>query len=174
MKKRWLFLGLYFCLALVAGCTGSSGSTPPTELPSDSNTESPALIEDEAPWFLTCRIVDGTGITVTRLVTESVSCLHDYSLNVRQEKAAEAAETIVISGAGLEEFLEDALSGAEEIIDASDGLTLLEGEHIHDHGHDHGHPRRHRGRGHDRPGSSWTFCRPLPRRPRSHGAPLRW
>ena len=50
-----------------------------------------------------------TPLTVTQLVTEQVSCLHDYSLNVRQVKAAEAAEMIVISGAGLEEFLDDVL-----------------------------------------------------------------
>ena len=30
----------------------------------------------------TMRLCQGTGLTVTRLVTESVSCLHDYSLNV--------------------------------------------------------------------------------------------
>ena len=41
----------------------------------------------------TSRLCRGTDITVTRLVTEEVSCLHDYSLNVRQVKAAEAAET---------------------------------------------------------------------------------
>ena len=62
----------------------------------------------------TARLCEGTGITVTRLVTEEVSCLHDYSLNVSQVKAAEAAEHIVISGAGLEEFI------------GGDGIALVE------------------------------------------------
>lgn len=82
-------------------------------------------------------LCQGTPITVTRLVTEEVSCLHDYSLNVRQVKAAEAAEVIVISGAGLEEFLEDILVD-KETVDASQGIHLLcpqeEGEEEH---HDH-------------------------------------
>ena len=52
-------------------------------------------------WEFSSRLCAGTPITVTRLVTEQISCLHDYSLNVRQVKAAEAAEAIVISGAGL-------------------------------------------------------------------------
>lgn len=86
----------------------------------------------------TTRIAEGTGITVTRLVTESVSCLHDYSLNVRQVKAAEAAELIVISGAGLEEFMEDILHDKQSI-DASEGVEILECEHEHDHDHDHDH-----------------------------------
>ena len=40
----------------------------------------------------THRLCEGTSLSVTRLVTEEVSCLHDYALNVRQVKAAEAAE----------------------------------------------------------------------------------
>ena len=86
----------------------------------------------------TCRIVEGTGISVTRLVTESVSCLHDYSLNVDQVKAVEAAQVIVISGAGLEDFMEDILAD-RNTIDASTGIEILECAHEHDHDHDHGH-----------------------------------
>ena len=86
----------------------------------------------------TCRITEGTGIAVTRLVTESVSCLHDYSLNVEQVKAVEAAEIVVISGAGLEEFMHDILHD-RQIIDASEGIGILECTHEHDHDHDHGH-----------------------------------
>lgn len=86
----------------------------------------------------TCRITEGTGITVTRLVTESVSCLHDYSLNVEQVKAVEAAEIVVISGAGLEEFMEDILQN-RNTIDASRDIGILECTHAHNHDHDHGH-----------------------------------
>ena len=79
----------------------------------------------------TARLCEGTPLTVTRLVTEQVSCLHDYSLNVRQVKAAEAAEVIVISGAGLEDFMADILQDANRI-DASAGIPLLTpGEHHH-------------------------------------------
>ncbi len=86
----------------------------------------------------TVRLCEGTGITVTRLVTEQVSCLHDYSLNVGQVKAAEAAETIVISGAGLEEFLNGVID-EEKVIDASTGIELICPEEEHDHGHEGHH-----------------------------------
>ncbi len=83
---------------------------------------------------LLCR---DTGIPVTRLVTESVSCLHDYSLKVSQVKAAESADAIIISGAGLEAFLHDILDG-KSVIDASQDLPLLEGCHEEGHeGHHH-------------------------------------
>lgn len=88
----------------------------------------------------TSLLTSGTGLTVTRLVTESVSCLHDYSLNVRQVKAAESARLIVISGGGLEDFMADVLVG-KETVDASAGIELLEScqEHGHEHNHDHDH-----------------------------------
>lgn len=82
-------------------------------------------------------LCQGTPLTVTRLVTESVSCLHDYTLQVGQMRAIQGAKTVILSGAGLEEFLEDALHDAQNIIDASESLSLLEGAH-HDHDH-HGH-----------------------------------
>lgn len=86
----------------------------------------------------TTRLCEGTDITVTRLVTESVSCLHDYSLNVNQVKSAEAAELIVISGADLEEFMEDILHG-KPTVDASAGIELIcpEEGHNHEDGDDH-------------------------------------
>ncbi len=80
----------------------------------------------------TAQLCDGTGITVTRLVTEEVSCLHDYALNVRQVKAAEAAQVIVISGAGLEVFLGDLLE-TSAVIDASTGISLLCPAQAHTH-----------------------------------------
>ena len=107
----------------------------------------------------TARLCQGTPVTVTRLVTEEVSCLHDYSLNVKQVKAAEAAEVIVISGAGLEEFLDDLLTG-RNVIDASTGIDLLcpEETHAHDHegeeAHDH-HSHEEDGHHHDQDPHIW-------------------
>ena len=97
----------------------------------------------------TAALCEGTGITVTRLVTEEVSCLHDYSLNVRQVRAAEAAELIVISGAGLEAFLEDLLLNAQ-IADASAGIELLCPEDNHHHTEE-----PHEGHSHDQDPHIW-------------------
>lgn len=97
----------------------------------------------------TQRLCQGTGLTVTRLVTEPVSCLHDYSLNVSQVKAAEAAETIVISGAGLEDFLEGVIE-EEKVIDASAGIPLLCGED-----HEGDHEEEHEGHHHEEDPHIW-------------------
>ena len=130
--KRILILLL--CALLLTGC---SAKEPPAQI---AATTLPV-------YEFTSRIVDGTGITVTRLVTEEVSCLHDYSLNVRQVKAAEAAECIVISGAGLEEFLDDILEDSDSI-DASQGIPLLIPEEGHDHDGEEAH-HAHDGHNHE-------------------------
>lgn len=85
----------------------------------------------------TSRLCQGTDLTVARLITEPVSCLHDYSLSVRQVKAVEQADLIVLSGAGLEEFMQDLLSD-RRVIDASNGISLLGCDHDH-HEDDHHH-----------------------------------
>ncbi len=119
MKRIFALLGLI--LFLLCGCA-------PRE-------ESAHIAATTLPVYeFTSRLCDGTGITVTRLVTENVSCLHDYSLNVRQVRAAEAAQLIVLSGAGLEHFMEDLLAG-KSTIDSSHGIESLEAEQHH--GHDH-------------------------------------
>ena len=81
-------------------------------------------------------LCQSTGLSVGRLVTENVSCLHDYTLNVRQARMAEAAELIVISGNGLEDFMADLLE-SKAVIDSSSGISTLECHHEHDHDHHH-------------------------------------
>ncbi len=116
MKRLFALLGLI--LFLLPGCAKqeSHAQIAATTLP---------------VYEFTSRLCEGTGITVTRLVTESVSCLHDYSLNVAQVRAAEAAELIVISGAGLEDFMADLLTGKKNV-DSSIGIEAAESEHHHE------------------------------------------
>ena len=83
MKHLSLILALSLLLFALGGC----GSPEPAA----------QIAATTLPVYeFTSRLCEGTGISVTRLVTEEVSCLHDYSLNVRQVKAAEAAQYIVI------------------------------------------------------------------------------
>ena len=84
-------------------------------------------------------LCEHTDVTVTRLVTENVSCLHDYTLKVDQMRAIEGAQLVLINGVGLEDFMADALDKANAVSSAADGMQLLHGHH-HDHegqGHTH-------------------------------------
>lgn len=121
MKAISLILIFALLLGLLSGCA--------------SGSEAADIAATTLPVYqFTSMLVDGTDLTVTRLVTENVSCLHDYSLNVRQVKAAESADVIVTNGAGLEDFMADLLLD-KKTIDASSGITLLESCHDHEHAH---------------------------------------
>ena len=145
MKR--LFTLFFLCILILAGC---SSNPAPAQI---AATTLPV-------YTFTAQLCEGTDLRVTRLVTEEVSCLHDDSLNVTQVKAAEAAELIVMSGAGLEEFLDDLLLGAN-VIDASQGIDLIcpEEEHDHDHGSQEGeddtHEHSHEGHHHDQDPHIW-------------------
>ena len=135
-------LSFFAAAALSLSLTGCAAYSPPAQV---AATTLPV-------YEFTCRILEGTTISATRLVTESVSCLHDYSLNVAQVKAVEAADIVVISGAGLEEFMEDVLAD-KPAIDASENIPLIEPE---EHHHDHEHEEEsHEGHHHEEDPHIW-------------------
>jgi len=105
------------------------------------NENSCEIVATTLPVYeFTTNITKDTPLSVGRLVTENVSCLHDYTLQVSQMRMIENADVIILSGAGLEEFLEDALSSAHFTIDCSTNTHIHEGGHSHeDHEEDHSH-----------------------------------
>ena len=128
MKK--LILIFLVALALFAGC---------------AHSENPAQIAATTlpVYDFTVYLCQGTGLEVTRLVAESVSCLHDYTLQVSQMRAVENAELVIMNGAGLENFLHDIIEDKGPVVDASAGIELICPETGHDHGHDHDHGHSH-------------------------------
>ena len=73
-------------------------------------------------------LLDGTGIASQQLITEPVSCLHDYSLSVEQMKKAEGCSLVVISGLGLEDFMADVIKSCPDCIEAAYDVSTLPGE----------------------------------------------
>ena len=123
MKK---LLSLFICLIMLASFAGCS--------PQDSVQ----LAATTLPVYeFTHRLCEGTGLRVGQLVTDDVSCLHEYTLQVEQMRMIEEADAIVISGGGLEDFLSDVQTG-HTVINASNKMTLLCPEQDHDD-HDHHH-----------------------------------
>ena len=123
MKRLFALFGVILLLLSGCGTQQESATIAATTLP---------------VYEFTLRLCEGTDITVTRLVTEPVSCLHDYALNVSQVRAVEAAELVVISGAGLEDFMGDLLEN-RSVIDCSVDVPLVDCAEAHHHDHDHHH-----------------------------------
>ena len=91
-------------------------------------------------YTFTAQLCHNTDLTVTQVVNQNVSCLHDYTLQVSQARALEAADAVVVSGAGLDEFVFDIIDKKEKIINASANIDLFcstshgdEHSHVHDH-----------------------------------------
>lgn len=141
MKKHFLCtpLLLSLLLSLLLLLTGCAKAPEPVDI---AATTLPV-------YEFTQALCQGTELRVGRLVTESVSCLHDYSLNVNQVRLAEQAQVLVLSGAGLEDFMEDLLAG-KTAIDASQGIALLEGEE-----HEHEEQGEHDGHHHESDPHIW-------------------
>ena len=82
------------------------------------------------------------GVTVSLLVNQDLSCLHDYTLTVQDMKLLEQADVLIINGAGLDDFVADTLGalplgGDPILVNCSQGVQLLTAAEEHDHDHDH-------------------------------------
>lgn len=121
-------------LALLVGCT-----------PAEPAQDQMNIVATTYPTYLAAlAVTEGVeGVSVSRLDTGSVSCLHDYTLTVNDMKKLSRADVIVINGAGLEDFMSDALAATDAlVIDCSERVELLPATGHHDHEHsggEHGH-----------------------------------
>lgn len=113
---------------------------------------SPALASAETvvtsfyPIYLfALNLLDGVeGVDVVSLAEPGTGCLHDYQLQTSDMKALAKADAFLINGAGMEGYLSGVFDAFPSlpVVDASQGVTLLEDctAHEHDHEeHDHEH-----------------------------------
>lgn len=129
MKK--LFAPLCALVLLLSACGQPAASQPQDE-------DTLHIVATTYPVYLfTTAVTEGAeGVEVSLLVNQQTSCLHDYTLTVSDMKAIEGADVIVMTGAGLEDFMDDALSASDaQVIDCSEGIDLLpaQGHEGHDH-----------------------------------------
>ena len=80
-----------------------------------------------------------TPLTVSQLITEEISCLHDYTLQTRQMRLLENAKVVVLSGSGLEAFIDSHILKNKSVIDASNGIMPIYAASHHEHSSEHHH-----------------------------------
>ena len=163
MKK---VIPILLSLLILVGCAPQAQETPqpaaPPSTPQQMQTEAPATLNIVATsypvYMLTKELTRGTEHTVTLLVKDSVSCLHDYTLTTNDMKLLESADILVMNGAGLEDFMSSAIAAVGEklaVIDCTGNMDFSvlglgvdddhEGDHDHTHDHedDHEHDHNH-------------------------------
>ena len=119
MNKRRIALLLAALLLSLSGCAKNAHF--------EGNPKADILATTQPVYQLACALTDRTGLTVGLLISESVLCLHDYTLTVAQMEMIEQAGVVMESGLGLEDFMEDALSGKKRIV-VSSTISTLEAE----------------------------------------------
>lgn len=125
MRKKLLPALIFIIICTLCGC--------------ENKKQDCQVVATTLPVYeFTVALCDGTDIGVTRLITESVSCLHDYTLQVSQMRAIESAQIVILSGSGLEDFLDATLLQNKNVIDASQDVPIIHSaEAHHEHAHEH-------------------------------------
>ena len=83
-------------------------------------------------------VTDGVeDIALQSLAGPQTGCLHDYQLSPDNQIALEKADVLLLSGAGAESFLDDALAALPDlaVVDMAQGIDLLESDHTHEGAH---------------------------------------
>lgn len=118
-----LLLAAVFCISL-SGCQTQPAVTD--------------IVATTLPVYeFTARLCEGTDLQISRLVTENVSCLHDYTLKTNQMQILEDAQVVILSGSGLEEFMKDLVPASAKVIDASADISPICNEQDHSDSHHH-------------------------------------
>lgn len=121
MIKRFTPL-LLLPLLLLSACTPQKANSEPKQ-------ETLSLVATTYPIYLFLSEVTrgADGVSVTPLINQSISCLHNYTLSVNEMKVMEGADVLFMNGAGLDDFVLDSShsNASLTLVDCSSGMNLL-------------------------------------------------
>ena len=107
---------LLLTLLFLTGCAAAPVSAPDTL----------TVACTTYPVYLLCQAVSAgvDKVEPVLVVDQQLSCLHDYTLTMKDMKLIEGSAVLAISGGETEEFLEDVLE-QRDYVDCSQGIELL-------------------------------------------------
>lgn len=136
--KKILCVFLVLCILVLNGCTGNT--------PKSENGKATVATSFYPVYIFTLNLLEGIDeIIVECMAEQSVGCLHDYTLTAKDARLLSDAQVLVINGAGMESFLQDAFQSVEglKVIDSSENIDVIcEDEHHHneeEHHHENSH-----------------------------------
>lgn len=125
-KFSYFILSLLLTTAiLLSGC----GQTADTDNTAKQDGKFHIVTSFYPVYIMAANITQGIeGVELTNMTQPQTGCLHDYQLTTKDMKVLEQADAFIINGAGMEAFLDKALSARDGliIIDSSKDIPLLE------------------------------------------------
>ena len=138
MKKFLIIIAIL----LIIGTAGF-GITKAIETDNEKESDKFTIVTSFYPTYTaTQNIVNGIdGVKVVNLTENQSGCLHDYQLTTSDMRKLEGADVFIMNGGGMESFLEEIIAAYPDlvVIDASEGIELLESGHVHEHNHEGEH-----------------------------------
>ncbi len=133
--KKLMCVVLALTLLAFSGCAGNTPENPKGKI---------TVAASFYPVYIfTLNLLNGIEeVNVECMAEQSVGCLHDYTLTAKDARLLSDARVLVINGAGMESFLQDAFDSVEKlnIIDSSENIELIcKEEHHHEEEHDEHH-----------------------------------
>lgn len=126
-------------LLVLSGCAGSS--------PEPDKGKITVAASFYPVYIFTLNLLNGIdGVNVECMAEQNVGCLHDYTLTAKDARLLNDAEVLVINGAGMEGFLQDAFRSVPELdmINSASHIELICKEEHHEEDHDeHNHENSH-------------------------------
>ncbi len=119
----------------LAACSGPTAATDSTAAPTAEGESFTVVATTTQVADFTRELTEGLNVEVTQLLQPGMSA-HSFEPTPADLVALGSADLVVSSGAGLEEWLDAAVSSsgyAGEVVDASANVTLS-GSHEHEHG----------------------------------------
>ncbi|MFV0527847.1 MAG: metal ABC transporter solute-binding protein, Zn/Mn family [Lachnospiraceae bacterium] len=131
--KKYISAILLLALSLVSlsGCGGSTASTSATTQEDSSSLQ---VVTSFYAMYDFAQKVGGDSVTITNLVPAGTEP-HDWEPTASDIVTLETADVFIYNGAGMEHWVEDVLDSLDNqdllLVEASQGLTLLQG-HSHE------------------------------------------
>lgn len=137
--KKILCVFLVLSILVLSACTGNA--------PELQNGKTTVAASFYPVYIFTLNLLNGIDeVSIECMAEQSVGCLHDYTLTAKDAKLLSDAQVLVINGAGMESFLQDAFRSVEslKVIDSSENIDLAcEEEHHHEEEDHHHHENSH-------------------------------
>lgn len=130
-KQKILLIVIMLVILIVYACFVVIKNKNIQKNKSSQNYKYEILTSFYPMYIATLNIADGIdGVTVENLTQPTTGCLHDYQLSPNEMIRIEKADVFVINGAGMENFIDKAMSSYPnlKVVDSSENIQLIKDE----------------------------------------------